>query len=161
MLVRMDKYVQSFKMKSIDSRLNIHLTTLWLNSTEAAALCFIDWGWCPITQPHTAPLWPRTTTTHIRAAPDVSKTTTRGFWGAHNQWQTGKRQKAIILLNWSVHDLCLKTQYEEQRSDISSKSGKQWSKPLEQGNMTEQPLNPIRLAISNAKATVSTTYRDV
>lgn len=38
MFVRMDKYVLSFKMKSIDSWLNIHLTTLWLNSTEAAAL---------------------------------------------------------------------------------------------------------------------------
>ncbi len=130
MLVRMDKHVQSCKMKSIDSWLNIHLTTLWLNSTEAAALCFIDWGRCPIPQPHTAPLWPRSTTAHIPAAPDVSKTTTRGFSGAHYQWQTGKRQEAIILLHWRVHDLCLKTQYEEQRSDISSKSGEQWSEPL-------------------------------
>ncbi len=69
---------------------------------------------------------------------DVSKKTTRGFWGAHYQWQTGKRQKAILLLSWRVHDLCLKTQYEEQRSEISSKSGEQWSEPLGQGNMTEQ-----------------------
>ncbi len=41
-----------------------------------------------------------------------------------------KKQEAIILLHWRVHDLCLKTQYEEQRSDISSKSGEQWSEPL-------------------------------
>lgn len=38
-----------------------------------------------------------------------------------------QKQKAIILLSWRVHDLCPKTQFEEQRSEISSKSSEQWS----------------------------------
>lgn len=32
---------------------------------------------------------------------------------------------------------------------------------LGQANKTEQPVNPIRLAVSNANATVATTYRNV